>query len=407
MINLKKYITNQIKENYIIENELELHFYIEGLLHESFKYSYFKILETHSSYIGQKELIINLSKKIYNIIRNQEPIDTLELNKKDLDEYQNIFFNKLIIYLYGETGYVVSKSKYIKSNKIFDQVIININSQEYNDYKDIVKCLVHELLHAYNDYQSYFKKSEFKLIDLVNKNSSYFKTLSSKSITSEDICKRICNNIRQWEQNSYISELSVELENNNFDFSKYQTPKDLNKALYEIFKNSDTWNQYSVLWNYLMILNKKDKNDKDKLEFQKTYNEINNTSLTFNKIYKKLDGLFNKIFKKIERLIPKLIYDYYEEQMKSTIKESIIKRQNQSFIKFIEYINEYDLKESVKSENGKDWEIYVNGSLDKTFSDNAKKWKKYPKVGQGWYAGGTVFKITKIEDNKIYTKEYK
>ncbi len=65
-----------------------------------------------------------------------------------------------------------------------------------------------------------------------------------------------------------------------------------------------------------------------------------------------------------------------------------------------DYINE-----SVKPENGKDWEVYVNGKLDKNFTEGAKKWKKYPKVGKGWYAGGTVFKIVKIEDNKVYTEE--
>jgi len=68
--------------------------------------------------------------------------------------------------------------------------------------------------------------------------------------------------------------------------------------------------------------------------------------------------------------------------------------------KLIQYINE-----AVKPENGKDWEVYVNGSLDKTFTEGAKKWKRYPKIGNGWYAGGTVFKIVKIEDNKVYVEE--
>ena len=65
------------------------------------------------------------------------------------------------------------------------------------------------------------------------------------------------------------------------------------------------------------------------------------------------------------------------------------------------------IKESVKCENGQPWEVYWNGSLDTTFTEWAKKWKHYPKVGKGWYAGGTVFKIVKIEDNKVYTEEDK
>lgn len=63
------------------------------------------------------------------------------------------------------------------------------------------------------------------------------------------------------------------------------------------------------------------------------------------------------------------------------------------------------IQEGVKPENGLDWEVYVDNRLDSSFTEGAKKWKKYPKVGNGWYAGGTVFKIIKIEDNKVYTKE--
>ena len=65
----------------------------------------------------------------------------------------------------------------------------------------------------------------------------------------------------------------------------------------------------------------------------------------------------------------------------------------------------YFINEAVKPENGEDWEVYVNNKLDNTFAEWAKKWKKYPKVGKGWYAGGTVFNIVKIEDNKVYTEE--
>lgn len=412
MKSITKYITNRIQEDIGItfENivsDLELHFYVEFLLEESFKYSYFTILEKHSSYIGQKELVIDLSRKIYNIIRNHEPENVLELDKKDLEEYPNTFFNTLIIYLYGKTGYNISKSKYIDSEKTFDKVIININPDEYYDYKDIVKCLVHELLHAYNEYKNYLTNSNTKLINLTDKNSSYFKTIFSNNITTENICKRICNNIRKWEQNAYISELSTELENNKFDFYKYSEHKDAYKKAFEIFRNSDTWVQYSTLKEYLTLL--KDDSDENKLKFQNAYNNINNTSLSFNKIYKKLNDVFDSILNKINRLIPKLIYDYYEDQMKEltkqSIKESIIQRQNKSLIEFIKYINEYNLLESVKPENGEDWEVYLDGTLDHTFTEWAKKWKKYPKIGKGWYAGGTVFKIVKIEDNKVYTEE--
>lgn len=69
-----------------------------------------------------------------------------------------------------------------------------------------------------------------------------------------------------------------------------------------------------------------------------------------------------------------------------------------------EFENDYDILEAIKPKNGLDWEVYLDNQLDNTFTDWAKKWKHYPKIGKGWYYGGTIFKIVKIEDNKVYVK---
>lgn len=66
-------------------------------------------------------------------------------------------------------------------------------------------------------------------------------------------------------------------------------------------------------------------------------------------------------------------------------------------------LSEYIL-ESIKSENGEPWQVYINNKLDKDFTEWAKKWKRKPQIGRGWYAGGTMFKIVKIDNNKVYTK---
>ena len=103
--------------------------------------------------------------------------------------------------------------------------------------------------------------------------------------------------------------------------------------------------------------------------------------------------------------VPKLFYQYYKEQLHND--KTISERQNEALIKFIEFENNYSILESVKPDNGLEWEVYFNNRLDTTFTKWAKKWKKYPKIGHGWYAGGTVFKIVKIEDNKVYLEEDK
>ena len=407
MISLQKYISNVLENNIIINNELEQHFYCEFVLQESFRFSYFKIFEKYGSYIGQKELIIDLAKEIYLTIKNKEPENTFELNKSDLEKYYDtLFFDKLIVKFDNyDTAYIANKSHYNEKTKIFDIIFIKLCPNEYNTYTSITSALMHEMLHAYNHYQSYFKNSKFKLTDLINKKSRYYKTLIiDNEVSVRNVCKRIINNIFQWEQNAYINELSIELENNKFDFSKYNNINTAYKSALKIFQNSDVWTQYSTLWNYIINL-QYNGSEIDKTEFADTYNEINNTKLTYNKIYKKLDGVFNKILSRMESNVPKLFYQYYKEQLHND--ETISERQNEALIKFIEFENNYSILESVKPDNGLEWEVYFNNRLDTTFTKWAKKWKKYPKIGKGWYAGGTVFKIVKIEDNKVYVEEDK
>lgn len=68
-------------------------------------------------------------------------------------------------------------------------------------------------------------------------------------------------------------------------------------------------------------------------------------------------------------------------------------------------LNESAMQEIDDTSKKVDWKVYVNGKLDKTFTKWAKKWKKKPKVGRGWYTGGTVFDIKKINGNKVYTEK--
>ena len=130
MKSLTEYIFNEFKDStkLNIKNELELHFYSEFILNESIKYSYFNIFEKNGSYIGQKKLLIDLSKELYNIIRNHEPENTIQLDKKDLDNYSNVFFKSLIIYLTNKTGYVSNESTYLYNDKLLNKVVIDIDT---------------------------------------------------------------------------------------------------------------------------------------------------------------------------------------------------------------------------------------------------------------------------------------
>lgn len=395
----------------VLKDSLDLHLYSEFVLNESFKTSYFHIIEKYGAYIGQKELIIDLAREIWPCIENKDPEDTFVLNKEDLKEYNNIFFNELRIILDNKrTAFINHKSKFIETDKVFDVVEIEINYNDVTSYNELCSSIMHEILHAFNEYQTYYKTGKRGLLDLTKSGTPYSKTHLTDNIQSIDnICKTILHDIRKFEQNAYLSELAVELENKNFDITKYKTTPEVIKAAKKIFEESSVVKQYTTLKYILVRTNSS--TPEVKTSFAKVYNDINNTDFSFDKIYKKLSNAINSIINRIESKISKLIYQYYEEQLNSQLNETYQLSHDRKFInrisEYLELLKEYQLRESVKPDNGLDWEVYVNDKLDTTFTDGAKKWKHQPKVGKGWYCGGTVFEIVKIDGNKVYTIEKK
>ena len=115
MKNLSDYIKKSYNnyKNIIIENELQLHFYAEFIVGDC---SYNEICERYGSYLGQKELILDLAKEMDIIISNNDPEDTFILDKNDLSEYSNIFFNKLEIQFSNNTAYIPNKSNFINKD---------------------------------------------------------------------------------------------------------------------------------------------------------------------------------------------------------------------------------------------------------------------------------------------------
>lgn len=339
MIDLKDYISNINSLN-----DIQLHFYAEFILDESLRHSFGQIVENNGSYIGQKDLIMELAKEIYKAIVDEIEEDDFKLYADDLvDDFKNIFFKTLEIRLTDDdTGYVPSNRNYDDNTKMFNKVLICINRNEYNTYDDIARCLMHEIMHAWNDYESYLKKSKTTMASLTNTKSAYYKTLDTGQSTDiESVCKMILNTLRKWEQNAYINELSIELDLDNFDCSKYKTTNEAWKAAYKVFTNSQAWRQYSIFWTFLKKLNTSNQQSQ-KNEFANEYNRVNNTNLTFNEIYKRLDAQFEKVFRKINRIIPKIFNDYWQEQLSQDVDESIVfGRQNRVIVEFTNYLNTY------------------------------------------------------------------
>mgnify|MGYP007056166954 CR=1 FL=1 len=298
-----------------IENVINIH---DGLLSDHF-YMEFNIFdnpfnhinEKYGAYNGQIDFIKAIASVLSNDLNKGNKI-SYNIKKEDLEEagFENIFFKEININVsdeYKETAFI-DNVKFDSEQKLFDSITINIKKEDAGE--NLLSYLVHELTHAWEEYGRHINNSPIKLKDLINKDSKYYDTVFNKDNQSEieQGFKNLLYHLNKFEANAFISELSTVLEKDNIKI------KDYNDAL-KHFKESDTWKRYEL------ILNTLENFDEEYQErFKNYYNKINNTSLTFNKIQKKLLNQCKKIFNKISTVIPKIYYDWYT---KNKVNESI------------------------------------------------------------------------------------
>ena len=103
----------------------------------------------------------------------------------------------------------------------------------------------------------------------------------------------------------------------------------------------------------------------------------------------------------IKNLFELYMKTFYKEKKRAFIISPEFQQEINKIVHKISGVNEsrLSLKDYI-NENMGPYEVYIDGRKDEHFSKI--KWKRTPKVGKGWYAGGTVFHIIKVEDNKIY-----
>lgn len=350
MKTLNEYIEND-NIDLDINDSLDLHFYAEFVLQDSMRHTITKINERYGSYIGQKELIIKVARDIYGNINSKvkNNKDAFIYKKVDLKEYSNIFFNMLEIHLHKkDTSYISGLSKYDKSNKMFDKVVITLNDENLDSLSDICSAIMHEMLHAYNNYMDNLTDAKTTLMDLTKSGTSYSKTYieydEDSETTGESVCKEILHDIRKFEQNAYFSELSNILELNKFNINDFENTIEAYKHAKKIFKQSGVWQRYYACYIGLKTI----KSDKSlQIDFIKTYNKINGVNWTFDKIYKKLYSILENIIKRFETTISKLFCDYYQRQLNEHLKEERQKygafcRRSKLFVEYMQLYEDYN-----------------------------------------------------------------
>ncbi len=300
----------QINESNIndINDSLLTHIAINYIL-ESHQYELF---EKYGVYDGCKELINHIIKKAKSKSKQGLTSFTLDILGKNLNNFNNIFFDKLIIDIkisnnISNGGYINDKNEKLNKDKKFDNIKIQYNINKNKFENDLKTLLYHELTHIYQNYCMLLtNKSLYDLLD----NQHYDKFIKGK--LSYDNIKQIISDvlyhINKTEQHAYISELQSELENNK---SKIHGPQE---AL-DIIKHSTSYKNIMTAKNILYGLIDESYSKEIQEKIYNVYRELNECDWTDNKIKKKLINQIDKYISKVEKIIPKMCLKFLENNI--------------------------------------------------------------------------------------------
>lgn len=276
MKSLDKYIIEHLKIDYrhqSIKNEL--------------------LFEKNGVYDGCYEL----SKYINDYIQKyyvKGDIEQFEFHKKDLN-FPNIFFETLIIDIdtTSDDGGEYEDNEELNSEKLFDEVYINIYLKNISDLTDI---LMHELTHAFNNWNMLKKKNR----NYLNMGESSLYDKLNPKLSKNEIDHKIKSIIYftlGYEQNAFFAQIKAELQKYK---SKIKNPND---AL-SILKQTSIYTVYERIYDYI---NNEEFNDlKINNQIVKTYNDLYETNYDFDKIIKILKRKVTKSFNKLQSNIGKL-----------------------------------------------------------------------------------------------------
>lgn len=292
------------------------------------------LLEKYGVYDGCKELVDLIIKKAISKYKQNNTSFIIEIYRRDIKEFENVFFNKLIADI--NISNKVSDGAYINKkddklyNDIFDHIdfTFSINGESFE--KDLRSLLYHELLHAYQNYC--MKLTNNSMYDMLD-NQKYSSLINAKN-QSIDGVKQIISDVlyhmNNSEQNAYMSELRSDLENNK---DVIHGPKD---AL-DIIKDSIVYKNVMIAKDIIYGLTDNTYSENIQNRIYDIYRELNGCDWINNKIKKKLIDQIDKYIEKMEKTIPKMCMDFLNNNT-IEIKET----HNSKIINLKDYIKHYN-----------------------------------------------------------------
>lgn len=270
------------------------------------------IYEKYGVYDGCEDLV----KFIKNKIRNSENFNNIEILYNDVKNIDNIFFNTLTISFSDSdelgAAYKVDENQIInEKTKLFDNVFIEIklkfSNKNYKVSPSLDSLLCHELTHAYNDYLIQYagNKTFFDLFNDINyERSKYFKNTKYHPDLRQFL--RALYMLNDYERNSFISMLSIQI---NQIKEKYKNEKSLinvNDIFYEI-QGLDIYKSYIQIIQFIECYTQGALYKKDKEEIRKEWYRAFREDIDIDKIFRKLQNKIIKLKNKLETVIPKKI----------------------------------------------------------------------------------------------------
>ena len=278
--------------------------YIKGIL------SMYEILS-----ISWNESLIDLKTKFENLKSNKEKLDNPNNNKdneiKELNNkmflifsFMNHFYqmiNKGKLKKYEGLDYIYSKlnSFFTLCRKIISYKILDINLEEFNQTKIILKLITHvKLFLIFCEYDTYGTKEEFiedVLLtfspkgNLYNDNNEENNNVNFNEKEKEEI--NDINNTNKEKEESVINELIKEIKNQNINLNNIYIYIDkIYTSLCEKYKNfinEDKFTFVTILYEKYFDINSKDQEEKELSDEDEDNNKNNNEQPTNKKKRKK------------------------------------------------------------------------------------------------------------------------
>lgn len=268
------------------------------------------IIERLGKFKEQEELSLSIANGIYSDIQetglNEDSKWKITKEFLEQHDFKFVFFNTLHIKQINkpDAGYNLGQTKFNENENMFDKIEIDIDFRLYNTYPKIARVLTHELLHAYEDLQRRINNKE--TLDDVFKKGSYSKTLKK----NYKFYRTMLNNLHDIELRAYMNELTIELEAIEFDINNYATFDEAYKDAFMWFAKNSSFNTYISGMNTIQKLY--GASDKEKQKFVNVYNDVYDSNVNFDIIYKRLIKQYTKILKEYRKRILDIFNDYYK-----------------------------------------------------------------------------------------------